>query len=112
MSGARHKEKDIFGLFGNLAGKAIKSTRPEPTYEMSDSPVIGYVLLREVVSREQIIAALNEQIHDEDTVAWDGLGGGYSAFLQAALARLAGRGGGRGAVAGHLPLPSAVHRWE
>ncbi|MDU7360780.1 MAG: hypothetical protein E7L00_06195 [Propionibacteriaceae bacterium] len=52
MSGARHKEKDIFGLFGNLAGKAIKSTRPEPTYEMSNSPVIGYVLLREVVSRE------------------------------------------------------------
>ncbi len=31
----------MFGLFGKRSGKAIKSTRPEPTYEMSDGPVIG-----------------------------------------------------------------------
>lgn len=31
----------MFGLFGKRPGKAIKSTRPEPTYEMSDGPVIG-----------------------------------------------------------------------
>lgn len=61
----------MFGLFGKCSGKAIKSTRPEPTYEMSDSPVIGYVLLREMVSREQVIAALNEHIDDEDTLEWD-----------------------------------------
>ena len=45
-----------------------------------------------------------------DTLEWDGLGGGYSAFLLAALAGLAGRGGVLGAEPGHLSLPSAVHR--
>lgn len=39
----------MFGLFGKRSGKTVQSTRPEPTYEMSDSPVIGYVLLREAV---------------------------------------------------------------
>lgn len=45
-----------------------------------------------------------------DTLTWDGLGGGYSAFLLAALGGLAGRGGVLGAEPGHLSLPSAVHR--
>ena len=61
----------MFGLFGKRSGKAVQSTRPEPTYEMSDSPVIGYVLLREAVSRDQIIEALNEHISDEEVFEWD-----------------------------------------
>lgn len=61
----------MFGLFGKRSGKAIKSTRSEPTYEMNDDPVIGYVLLRESVSREQIIAALNDHVSEEDNLEWD-----------------------------------------
>nr|WP_108870545.1 DUF4261 domain-containing protein [Tessaracoccus timonensis] len=61
----------MFGLFAKRSGKAVQSTRPEPTYEMSDSPVIGYVLLREVVSREQIIAIMNEHTDDEEVFEWD-----------------------------------------
>lgn len=65
----------MFGLFGKRSGKVTKSTRPEPTYEMSDGPVIGYVLLREVVSREQIIAVMNEHIDDEEVFEWDAADG-------------------------------------
>lgn len=61
----------MFGLFGKRSGKAIKSTRPEPTYEMNDDPVIGYVLLREAVSREQIIEALNDHVSEDDQLEWD-----------------------------------------
>lgn len=61
----------MFGLFGKRSGKAIKSTRPEPTYEMSDGPVIGYVLLRDAVSRKQIIEVLNEHISDDEVFEWD-----------------------------------------
>lgn len=28
----------MFGIFGKRSGKAVQSTRPEPTYEMSDGP--------------------------------------------------------------------------
>lgn len=72
MSGTQHKKNDMFGLFGKRSGKAVQSTRPEPTYEMSDSPVIGYVLLREAVSREQIFEALNDDYTSDDEVfEWD-----------------------------------------
>ncbi|MFC0581962.1 hypothetical protein [Micrococcoides hystricis] len=61
----------MFGLFGKRSGKAIKSTRPEPTHEMNDDPVIGYVLLSESVSREQIIEALNDHVSEEGQLEWD-----------------------------------------
>ena len=61
----------MFGLFGKRPGKAIKSTRPEPTYEMNDDPVIGYVLLHEPVSRDRIIEALNDHVSEEDQLEWD-----------------------------------------
>ena len=61
----------MLGLFGKRSGKAIRSTRPEPTYEMNDDPVIGYVLLSESVSREQIIEALNDHVSEDDNLEWD-----------------------------------------
>lgn len=61
----------MFGLFGKRSGKAIKSTRPEPAYEMYDDPVIGYVLLSESVSRDQIINALNDHVSEDDQLEWD-----------------------------------------
>lgn len=65
----------MFGPFGKRSGKAVKSTRPEPTYEMSDGPVIGYVLLSEAVSRDQIVEALNDHISDDEVFEWDGADG-------------------------------------
>lgn len=60
----------MFGLLGKRSGKAIKSTRPEHTYEMNDDPVIGYVLLREPVSRDRIIEALNDHVSDDEVFEW------------------------------------------
>ena len=65
----------MFGIFGKRSDKAVKSTRPEPAYEMSDGPVIGYVLLREAVSREQIFDALNDHISDDEVFEWDAADG-------------------------------------
>lgn len=60
----------MFGLFGK-GKKPAGSSRTEPHYEMSDSPVVGYVLLDSVINPDQVIEALNRNLAPDDVLKWD-----------------------------------------